>query len=251
VRANQWVVHGETSQGGVLDRVVRETLRNSAYSLFDLYHYGHDFEATKKRIVFDASFQQVAKRSEFGDRGLMIAGLHLSNFDLVLQWLCQDGLKPLVLTLPNPKGGRRVEYEIRKRMGMNLLPASIGALRQALKHLQRGGMVLTGIDRPVENPDVRPRFFDRPAALPIHHVFLAIRACVPVIIAVTYLQPDGNYHVFASDLIEMDACSNADEAILHNAEKVLATAETFIRKTPQQWSVPLPVWPQILNRVPD
>ena len=43
----------------------------------------------------------------------MIAGLHLSNFDLVLQWLCQDGIKPLLLTLPDPKGGRRVEYEVR------------------------------------------------------------------------------------------------------------------------------------------
>lgn len=251
VRANQWIVNGETLQGESLNQVVRETLRNSAHSLFDLYHYSHNFEATRQRIVFDPLFQHMAKRSEFEDRGLIITGLHLSNFDLVLQWLCQDGLKPLVLTLPDPKGGRRLEYEIRKRIGMNLLPASVGALRQALKHLQRGGMVLTGIDRPIENPEVRPRFFGRPAALPIHHVFLAMKAHVPIIIAVTYLQPDGKYHVFASDLIEMDPCPNANEAILQNAEKVLSIAETFILQAPQQWSVPLPVWPQIMNQVPN
>jgi lauroyl/myristoyl acyltransferase len=144
-----------------------------------------------------------------------------------------------------------VEYEIRKRIGMNLVPASVGALRQALKHLKRGGMVLTGIDRPVENPEVRPRFFARPAALPIHHIFLALRAQVPVMIAVTYLQPGGRYHVFASDMIDMDPYPNADEAILHNAEKVLSVAETLIRRAPQQWSVPLPVWPQILPQVPN
>jgi KDO2-lipid IV(A) lauroyltransferase len=251
VRANQWVLSGETLQGAALDQVLRETLRNSAHSLFDLYHYSHQFEATRERIVFESSFQQVAERPEFDGRGLMIAGLHLSNFDLVLQWLCQAGLKPLVLTLPDPKGGRRVEYEIRKRVGMNLLPASVGALRQALKHLQRGGMVLTGIDRPVANPEVCPRFFGCPAALPIHHIFLAMKARVPVLLAVTYLWPDGKYHVFASDPMEMDSRPNADEAILQNAEKLLAVAETFIRRAPQQWSVPLPVWPQILDRVPD
>lgn len=251
VRANQWVVSRETLQGEALDQIVRETLRNSARSLFDLYHYSQNFEKIRHQIVFDVSFQKVIQRAEFEERGLMIAGLHLSNFDLVLQWLCRDGLKPLVLTLPDPKGGRRVEYEIRKRIGMNLLPVSVGALRQGLKHLQRGGMVLTGIDRPIENPGVRPRFFDHPAAVPIHHVFLAIKARVPIIITVTYSGPEGTYHVFASDLIEMHLCPDADEAILQNAENVLTVAETFIRQAPQQWCVPLPVWPQIRTRVPD
>jgi lauroyl/myristoyl acyltransferase len=250
LRANQWVVNGEKLEGEALARVVRETLRNSAHCLFDLYHYSHNFEATRQRIIFDPSFQQVSGRAEFEERGLMIAGLHLSNFDLVLQWLCQDGIKPLVLTLANPQGGRRIEFEIRKRIGMKLLPASVGALRRALKYLQRGGMVLTGIDRPIEKPDVRLRFFGRPAALPIHHVFLASKAHVPVLVTVTYLQPDGKYRVFASDPIEMVSSPDPDEAIFRNAEKVLTVAEQFIRRAPQQWSVPLPVWPQVLALLP-
>jgi KDO2-lipid IV(A) lauroyltransferase len=180
----------------------------------------------------------------------MVAGMHLSNFDLVLQWLSRNGLRPLVLTLPNPTGGRRIEYEIRKQTGMNLIPASIGALRQALRHLQRGGMVLTGIDRPIENPEVCPRFFGRPASLPVHHIFLAIKARVPVAITATYLEPDGKYHVFASDPIEMDSFSNAAEAKLRNAEKVLTTAEEFIQRSTRQWTVPLPVWPEIVDRLP-
>jgi phosphatidylinositol dimannoside acyltransferase len=250
IRANQWVASRETLKREALDDAVRETLRYSAYSLFDLYHYNRDFVATRQRIVFDSSFDCIAHRSEFEPRGLMIAGLHLSNFDLVLQWLCKNRLKPLVLTIPDPRGGRQMEYEIRKQTGMNLFPASIGALRQALKHLQRGGMVLTGIDRPIENPEVCPRFFGQPAALPIHHIFLAIKARVPVIITATYLQPDGKYHVFASDPIEMDPYPNAIERTRRNAEKVLAVAEKFIERSPRQWSVPLPVWPEIIEEVP-
>jgi KDO2-lipid IV(A) lauroyltransferase len=250
VRANQWMASRESLEGEALDETVRETLRNSARSLFDLYHYGHDLDATRQRIVFDASFEPLLRRPEFDERGLLIAGLHLSNFDLVLQWLCQDGLRPLVLTIPEPRGGRQMEYEIRRRRGMNLIPASVGALRQALRHLQRGGMVLTGIDRPIEKPQVRPRFFGRPAALPVHHIFLASRARVPVVITVTYLQPDGNYHVFASDPIEMHPYPDAVEGTLRNAEKVLEVAEKFIQRFPRQWSVPLPVWPEITDRIP-
>lgn len=250
LRVNQWVASGETLEGEALDRAVRETLRHSAHSLFDLYHYSPNFEATRRLIVFDSSFQQIRKRSEFEPRGLMIAGLHLSSFDLVMQWVCRDGLRPLLLTLPNPKGARQIEFEVRKKIGMNLLPASVGAFRQALRHLQRGGMVLTGVDRPVENPEVCPSFFGRPAALPVYHIFLAIKARVPVLLTASYRQPDGRYHVFASDPIEMDPCPSLDEAILHNAENVLAAAEVFIRRAPRQWAVPLPVWPQLLARVP-
>lgn len=250
IRANQWVVNGEVLKGDALDRLVHKTLRNAARSLFDLYHYSHDFEATRRLIVFDASFDVIAQRPEFAERGLLIAGLHLSSFDLVLQWLSRDGLRPLVLTIPEPTRGRRMEYEIRKRTGMNLVPASVGALRQAVKYLQQGGMVLTGIDRPIEKPEVSPRFFGRPAALPTHHIFLAIKAHVPIVITVAYLQEDGKYHVFTSDLIEMDSCPNPKEAFLQNAEKVLAIAERFILRAPQQWSVPLPVWPQIVSQVP-
>ena len=250
IRANQWVVNGEVLKGDALDRLVHKTLRNAARSLFDLYHYSHDFEATRRLIVFDASFDVIAQRPEFAERGLLIAGLHLSSFDLVLQWLSRDGLRPLVLTIPEPTRGRRMEYEIRKRTGMNLVAASVGALRQAVKYLQQGGMVLTGIDRPIEKPEVSPRFFGRPAALPTHHIFLAIKAHVPIVITVAYLQEDGKYHVFTSDLIEMDSCPNPKEVLLQNAEKVLAIAERFIRRAPQQWSVPLPVWPQIVSQIP-
>lgn len=250
VRANQWVVHGEALKGEVLDGVVRETFRHWARCIFDLYHYTDDPERAKELVVLEPSFRELARRPEFERRGkrrgLVIVGLHLSNFDLILQWLCKGGLKPLVLTIPDPQGGRRMEYEIRKRTGMNLLPASVGAFRQAIKHLRQGGMVVTGIDRPIPDPAACPCFFGRPAALPTHHIFLATKARVPLILAVAQLQNDGKYHVFASDPIEIDPQAET----LRNAENVLAVAEEYIRQTPQQWSVPLPVWPQVLERMP-
>ncbi len=250
LRLNQWVIHGGALNGEALDQVVRTALHHSARCIFDLYHYLEDPNATRELVVLEPSFQPLTQRPEFDQRGLMVVGVHLSNFDLMLQWFCKQGLKPLALTLPDPQGGRRVEYEIRKRTGMNIIPASMSALRQAIKHLQRGGMVVTGIDRPIPKPAACPRFFGRPAALPMHHIFLALKARVPVIVAVANLHEDEKYHVFASDLIEMDPHPDPDVGTLRNAEKVLAVVEGFIRRCPQQWSVPLPIWPEVMDLVP-
>jgi KDO2-lipid IV(A) lauroyltransferase len=250
VRANQWVVRGESLEKEALDRAVCETLRHSARSIFDLYHYIQNAQATRRLIILDSTTQQLAQRPEFDRRGLVIVGLHLSNFDLVLQWLCRQGLRPLVLTIPDPQGGRRTEYERRRKMGMNLVPASVGAIRQAIRHLQQGGIVLTGIDRPITEPKTCPRFFGRPAALPMHHILLATKAQVAVIVMVTNLQPDGKYHVLTSEPIEMDSHPDREVEALQNAEKVLRVAERFIRQAPQQWSVSLPVWPETLDLAP-
>ena len=250
IRANQWVIRGETLRGEALDCAVAETLQHAARCIFDLYHYMMKPDAAGQRIVLEPSFQRLFQRSEFDRRGLIIIGLHMSNFDLVLHWVSKRGLRPLAVTIPSPRGGRRLEYEMRKRMGITLLPASVGALRQAIKHLQKGGMLLTGMDRPISDPEVHPRFFNRPAALPLHHIFLATKAHVPLAIAITNLREDGKYHVSLSNEIELDHHADQDHVMLHNAEQVLKAAEPFIRRFPGQWSVPLPVWPELIDLVP-
>lgn len=247
VRANQWVVHGENLASAALDRAVAETLRNTARALFDLYHYLPNPTATQRRFVLDEVGQNLIRRPEFEERGLVIAGLHMSAFDLILQSLCRQGMKPLVLTIPNPQGGRRIEFEIRRRSGMNVLPASIPALRQSIHHLQKGGIVLSGIDRPVESPSSRPRFFGRPSSLPTHCAYLALKAHVPVMIMVAQYEPDGKYHVYTSNLIEMEHRPRREEELLYNTEKVLHVAEEFIRRAPHQWSISLPVWPEVME----
>jgi lauroyl/myristoyl acyltransferase len=130
-------------------------------------------------------------------------------------------------------------------MGMNIVPASVGALRGAIKHLRNGGMLVTGLDRPIPHPNRQPKFFGQPASLPIHYVSLASQAHVPIVVMAVIQQADGKYHVFRSDFIEYD--SERDE--VQNAENVLKRAEDFIRRAPQQWNVPLPVWPQFLKEV--
>lgn len=250
IRTNQWVVRGERLDKEALDQATRETLRNIAHSLYNLHHYIHDPEATSKMLDLNPVARGLVERPEFSDRGLVLAGLHLSNFDLILQSMCVQGLKAFVLTIPDPQNGRRIEYEMRKRTGMNLVPASVSGMKQAVKHLQAGGIVLTGIDRPVVDAKTNPGFFGRPSSLPVHHIYLAMKACVPVMLVAARLGTDGRYHVTTSDPIEMEPCSGHENGTLQNAERVLRKAEKFISRAPEQWSISLPVWPDMMDHIP-
>jgi lauroyl/myristoyl acyltransferase len=250
VRVNQWMVHGADLEKAALDKVVWETFHNNARNLYDLYHYTQRPEEAHHLIRLDPVVRALAEQPEFGDQGLVIVGLHLSNFDLAMQYMCRQGFKPMILTIADPQGGRLMEYETRRKAGMNMVPASVNALRQAVRHLERGGIVLTGMDRPVPGPKYCPEFFGCAAPLPIHPIYLASKARVPIVIMAAIQQADGKYHVMASEPVEMEAYPDHATGDLRNAEKVLRRAEDFIRLAPQQWNMFLPVWPDLLEKVP-
>jgi lauroyl/myristoyl acyltransferase len=250
VRSNQWVVRGANLKERELDRAVEATLHSNARDIYTLYHNIQNPKAMQSKVVIHPTERALVERPEFARRGLVIVGLHLSNFDFVLQSICQQGFKGMVLTIPDPQGGRRVEYEMRKKTGMNLVPASVTSLRQTVKFLERGGTVVTGLDRPVRDPKHCPKFFGYAASLPIHYISLAMKARVPIVVMATIQHEDGKYHVMSSDPIEMEHDSDQGRAIVRNAERVLKQAETYIRLAPQQWNVPLPVWPELLDIVP-
>jgi phosphatidylinositol dimannoside acyltransferase len=250
VRTNQWLARGARLEKRELDRAVLETLRNNARDIYTLYHNIQHPQRVQRMVVMDSRGRELINRAEFAQRGLVVVGLHLSNFDLILQSSTQQGFKAMTLTIPNPQGGRRVEYEMRKRVGMNLVPTSLSTLKQAVQHLECGGTVLTGLDHPVQDPKHCPTFFGYPASLPTHHIWLALKAKVPVVIMATVQQGDGKYHQMSSDPIEMEYDADPSKIIVRNAERVLKQAEMFIQMAPQQWNVPLPVWPELLDVTP-
>ncbi|MCJ7700520.1 MAG: hypothetical protein MUO62_02960 [Anaerolineales bacterium] len=248
VRANQWVLAAGSRSPQALDQDVRAVFQHSARSIYELYHYVQNLSAAGRLFTIEPSFQEILDRPRIHQRGLIVAGLHMSGFDLALQWVCYHGLDPLALTIPNPQGGRGLEFEFRQKTGINLVPGSMEGLRAAIRFLEAGGLVVTGIDRPLADCPRQPHFFGRPASLPTHHIFLALKTGTPVRLVISRRGADGKYHLLASAPIEMDPYPSREEALLRNAEKVLAVAEDFIRQAPQQWLISLPVWPQAIHQ---
>jgi lauroyl/myristoyl acyltransferase len=245
-RCNQWVASGEQLEGQALDLAVKENFRSIADSIFDLYHNMDDTGAVLELIEPHPVALELIRRPEFSTRGLVLAGIHLSNFDMVFQMGGLAGMRALALTLPELSAGYRKQLEMRVKNNTRILQASVGNIKYAVDHLAAGGMVITGIDRPDDRYVYRPKFFGRPAAVPIHYVFLALKAKVPVIVAATIKNSQGKYQFMFSEPIEMQPDKDRKTEILLNAERILRVAEEFIQVDPRQWSMTFPVWPEAM-----
>jgi KDO2-lipid IV(A) lauroyltransferase len=250
VRLNQWVANDGNLDPLDLDEAVRQNFRNTGRSIFDLYHNINNPEVFREIIDVHPTAERLLQRPEYGDRGLVVAGIHMSNFDFIGQAAGMAGVKAMFLAMPDNHPGYRKQLEMRKKKGMNIVPTSSAAIKQAVKYLRKGGMVMTGLDRPDKSYPYRPIFFGQPAPLPIHHIFMALKAQVPVLVGSVIWRPDGKYHFLFSEPIEMQTHPDRHQEIIQNAENVLHIAEAFIRQDPSQWSMAFPVWPDIMDQVP-
>jgi lauroyl/myristoyl acyltransferase len=250
VRANQWVVSGGKSSPEQLEHAIQATFRNTGRCIYDLYHYIHDAAALHDLIEFDSNSLEFIERSRRKEGGLVLVGPHLGGFDLALQAASLRGLKVMAITLPDLKGGYQWQYDMRKRVGLEIKPPSVATLRHAIHRLQQGGTVLTALDRPFPGLKRQPKFFGRPAPLPIYYVRLALKAKVPVVVASCVMQPDGRYNFLISDAIHMKPHQDRDVEVMANAEAVLRVAEEIICQAPYQWAMFYPVWPDAVEETP-
>lgn len=238
IRANQWIVSGRTLTPDELDSATRAVLAHAGRALYDLYHLRPGREAIMRLVDADETFERVLGMAGRGP--VVIAGCHLGNFDLLGQALGYNGWPAQVLSVPNPNGGYEWQNELRELSGLEVTPVTMESLKRAARRLADGGIVVTGIDRPLPQPEARLDFFGEPSPVPLLPARLAMRAHAPIVVIAAPLLADGRYHLIASEPIEM---VGADPVA--NARRALAIAEEFIARYPRQWVMPHAVWPHV------
>ncbi|MDZ4159221.1 MAG: hypothetical protein U1B80_05455 [Anaerolineaceae bacterium] len=249
VRANQWVVSGESLTPEGLDQITRATFCSAARNLYDYFHYFRDPKAIEKLVQFSPGFERCLEQLRSGGQGILFVCPHLSNIDLIGRAAALHGLSMQILSYPQPPGSYRLQNLLRKMTGLDVTPMSYSALRQAAERLKAGGAVLTGVDRPLPDSKYKPRFFNRPAALPVAYVRLALKTGLPVTVLVGCRRPDDTYYVWASDPIPMQPHPDLETEVVRNAEAVLDVVTSYIREVPEQWAMFYPVWSEALNEI--
>jgi KDO2-lipid IV(A) lauroyltransferase len=246
MRVNQWVVHDGALPAPELDSLVSRVFVNSSKSIYDLYHNLHNPRLVNKLVEYSDNFSRMYAAYQKGNRGYIITAPHLGNFDIGGLALGLRNVSFQTLSYPNPGEGYQLQNYIRKKYGLYITPMSVSSMREAEQRLKDGGMVLTGLDRPLAGSRYCPRFFGRPAALPVSYVPMAIKTGVPIVVVCCYY--DGKRYILdASDPVEMNRYPDRQEEIERNAEFVLFEAEKMIRAHPDQWFMYYPVWPDVVD----
>lgn len=250
IRLNQFVVQGEKASRKELIRSVKNVLTHAGRCYYDLYHY------TYKPMELDELIPLSDPIRDFIDltsqnQGYMVVAPHLSNFDLVMSRIVRGGYQGKALSYPNPGSGYQLQNEIRQSYGLDLIPLGTPGLEaEIIEYLKNGGVVGTGIDRPLPTRKERHyvEFFGRPSPLPLGYITTALAADVPVIVVSAYMTPDGKYGFRHSGPIHLKKHTNKLDNILRNAEMILKIIEEYIKLAPEQWLMYYPVWPDLLEK---
>ena len=125
IRANQWVAGGETIDARELDLQARAVLNHAGISFYNLFHNLQNPSALQNLVDFTPEIQATIQRSQEDRYGLVVAGVHLSNFDLVAQAAATRGLKAFALSLPEPGDVIQWQHDLRRRSGLEILDASL------------------------------------------------------------------------------------------------------------------------------
>ncbi len=246
VRHNQFVISGEKLQGKALAARVRTVFVHAATCLYDFYHNLEDNERLLKLIVANETAQKLIEGSQDPNQGALVVAPHVSNFDVLLLSLSAQGLQGQVLSYAKPTSGYSIQNRLRAHFGLTITPANLPNIQQAIENMRNGGYVYTAVDRPSTKYRDRPLpFFGHPAALPAGYINMALEASVPILPVCAHGIAPGRYELWMDEPLHVETRETHQETLRHNATRVLKRFEQFISRTPEQWLMYYPVWPDL------
>lgn len=255
VRANLRHILGPETAETELHQMVYRLISNANRGYYELFH-----NVGRGRVDVAEFFPPVRLTAEAktyldqglaSGRGLFILGAHMSNFDLA--WIGLSQLIPVpmqALSLAEPPAGFEFFNRLREKGNVIITPVSPRALRDAMARLREGGLVITGVDRPVTSGNEPVEFFGAMAHLPTGYIRIPLRTDCLVMTMAAYYDADehgGVYNVIANPPLEMERTGDAEADVAFNLRRVLAEIEDLIRRRPDQWNMFIPVWPETLE----
>jgi lauroyl/myristoyl acyltransferase len=231
VRSNQAVIRDLPFDAPELDDAVFEVIQNAARGYADWYRATHGGpQVVKASIDIDPQLIEYFDQARIEKRGLMIVGAHMSSFNIMLLALGAFGYPIQALSYANVQGGVHVDNAVRRRFGLNLTPISPKSLKEAIRRLKSGGLVMTAADRPDVGGDIGP-------------ARLAVATGSRVLVGMIQTMGSNKYRAVASPPIEPVITGNRERDILHLAQQYINLIEDYIRERPGEWLMFLPIWP--------
>lgn len=179
-------------------------------------------------------------------RGVLLVTPHLGNWELGAPLLTRRGVRPLVLTAPEPgQGFTELRSNARARHGVDTLVVGNDpfAFVEVIRRLQAGGVVALLLDRPTKGTAVSVELCGRPFEASVAAAELA-RATGCAIVPVVLPREGNSWVAHGLAAVPYERRSLTQPAARRELTgRILAALEPWIRRHPEQWFHFVPVWP--------
>jgi lauroyl/myristoyl acyltransferase len=245
VRANLRQVVGLGVDETALHNMARRLFAHAGQTYYDFFHViGRPPEVHAKMVRIPESMVDHIRSEMSKGNGVLLLGMHMSNFDLVLLAFGAYGFSVQVLTVSDPVPGFHILNRLRARAGFEVTPITRESLRTAVRRLKGGGLVLTAGDRPIPEDRALISFFGRPAYLPLGPVRLAMMSEAKILMGGCHYDPQQGYVLEVTGPIELARTGNWRRDMIDNTGRLAVILEGYVRAHPEQWMMFYPLWPE-------
>jgi KDO2-lipid IV(A) lauroyltransferase len=228
------------------------SLRVAAQQAFDSYakYYMESFRLpslsakTVARSFKVEGFDQVTDALAAGN-GVILALPHLGGWEWAGRWLADQGIKLTVVveTLDPPE---LFEWfaDLRKELGMNVVPTGPNAGSEVMAALRRNEVVCLLCDRDIDRTGVEVEFFGERTTLPPGPAMLGLRLGAPVLPVAVYFTDEYNgHHALVRPPLSLARRGGLREDVARVTQNLAHELEFLIRRAPEQWHMFQPNWP--------
>jgi KDO2-lipid IV(A) lauroyltransferase len=245
VRANLRQILGAEDGDARLHEMTRQMFFHAGQTYFDFFRaINQPVEVLAKAVHIPQDAAERIRSEMDRGRGALLLGAHMSNFDLVSLVVGAYGIPIQMLSLANPKAGFHLLNYLRAKAGFEVTPIAPQSLRAAIRRLKNGGLVTTGMDRPIPEDRELIEFFGRLAYLPVGPTRLALMTGAAVFLGSCRYDPGEGYALDVKGPIEMVRTGNRRQDILTNTRRLASILEGIVRARPEQWMMFHPFWPE-------
>jgi KDO2-lipid IV(A) lauroyltransferase len=228
------------------------SLRVAVGQAFDSYarYYVESFRLpslSKKTVDRSFSvdgFHHITDALELGN-GCIFALPHLGGWEWAGRWMTDQGYKMnVVVEALEPPELFEWFAELRKSLGMNVIPTGPKAGAAVLSALRANEIVCLLCDRDLERNGPEVEFFGERTTLPAGPAMLGLRTGAVVLPVGCYFTdaPNG-HHAVVRPPLSMQRQGGLRDDVARVTQNLARELEFLIRRSPEQWHLFQPNWP--------
>ncbi len=177
-------------------------------------------------------------------RGVIIASAHYGNPELAVQAMSVLDVKVLAFVEPlAPRRYADLMQELRSSQGHIYRPIGFSTIKEALRHLRRGGVVVIVSDRDIQETGPMLPLFGAETRVPVGPVQLAVHTGAQLIPAFMRRRDGDQCDVYIEPPLALVATGDDKEDLRVNTLALLSHIERYVREDPGQWMVMERIWP--------
>jgi KDO2-lipid IV(A) lauroyltransferase len=175
-------------------------------------------------------------------RGVVLALPHYGSWDMMGGWVGHN--YPSFWAVAEelePRPMYDFHTELRRRMGIRIIPLGENTVEKVIEVLMANGMVCLLSDRLIAGSGVEVEFFGERILMPIGPALLAVKLGTAILPCLT-IRKDGRYHGYVGPPLEIEVTGDTRRDVQTNTQRLARVFEGFIREDPTQWHMFQPIF---------